>query len=139
MYFIYSSTVFWEIVDIYTVLLFEIASAHTRKYVDRPPSCLTHESSSLCSFQRSKGRLRGEPDRIYDECESSLEDVPSKLSSTADSINRVRLDLYRDEVLFRERCAQTNRETTRANFLSLTLAITGRQTPGIYWHRLWST
>ena len=73
------------------------------------------------------------------ERESSFEDVPSKLSSTADSINRVGLDLYRDEAFSRKRCAQTNRETTRANFLSLTLAINGRQTPGIYWHRLWST
>ena len=34
----------------------EIASARARKYAHVPLSCLTHESSSLCSFQRSEGR-----------------------------------------------------------------------------------
>jgi hypothetical protein len=68
--------------------------------------------------------------RTGTECESSFEDVPSKLSSTADSINRVGLDLYRDVVLFRELCAQTNLEKIRAKNLSPTLAINGRRTPG---------
>ena len=62
------------------------------------------------------------------ERESNLEVVPSKLSSAVDIIHRVILDLYRTTIL-RSLCA-TKCETLRADFLSLTLAITGRQTPG---------
>jgi hypothetical protein len=72
-------------------------------------------------------RCRTKPAR---KRESSSRDVPSKLSSTADSIDRVALDLYRDAVSSRRRRAQTKRETFRAKTLSSTLAIIGRRTPG---------
>jgi hypothetical protein len=98
---------------------------------------LTHESSLPCSFQRSEGRDSRASDRDgtlpanrRTKRESASRGVPSKLSSTADSIDRVGLDLYRDAVSSRRRRAQTKRETFRAKILSSTLAIIGRRTPG---------
>jgi hypothetical protein len=81
-------------------------------------------------FKDPRGDFETESIAYVNQRESSPEDVPSKLSSTADSIDRVGLDLYRDVVLFPRLCAQTNRETTRAKNLSPTLAINGRRTPG---------
>ena len=120
--------------ETFTVFFFEIASARARKYAHGPLSCLAHESSSLCSFQRSEGAGTRDSRSPFIECESSLEVVPSKLSSTAGCINRVALDLYR-EALLAERGAQTiglslTERNDRASILSSTLAINGRRTPG---------
>lgn len=105
----------------------EIASARARNTrADR--SCLTHESSSLCSFQRSE-EAGSRSVSIAISSESSLEVVPSKLSSTAGCINRVVLDLYRDDTPCDVSCAN-DRRNDRANILSSTLAINGRRTPG---------
>ena len=53
-----------------TVFFFEIASARARKYAHGPPSCLAHESSSLCSFQGSEKAALADIRSLYVESES---------------------------------------------------------------------
>lgn len=62
------------------------------------------------------------------ESESSPEGVPSKLSSAAGSKFELKLDSLPDSRPY-DRQAQTKTEQFRADILSLTLALIGRQTP----------
>ena len=95
MYFTYASRAVWAARDI-TVFFFEIASAHARNtHADR--SHVWHmKVLHYTVFKDRRMTLLERPDRDCTESvpkdvaehESSLEVVPSKLSSTADSSSR---------------------------------------------------
>ena len=131
----------------------EIASASGRTGY-RPPSCLTHESSSLCSFQRSESgdysRYRsraGEPEA------KRVRVVPSKLNSTVSVSSFWRNLRPRDAHVLKHASLQessialknptrikrlpiwmaraTTCESRRAANPQPTLALRGRRTPGL--------